>query len=106
MSIDVTNLSFSYGSREILHDLSFSIPDGCLVNVLGPNGVGKSTLFRCILGLSPHYSGTILVNGKDLRALSCGSALREISYIPPSARAQGVRTTKWSTWYSWATATT
>lgn len=53
MSIDVTNLSFSYGSREILHDLSFSIPDGCLVNVLGPNGVGKSTLFRCILGLSP-----------------------------------------------------
>ena len=43
MSIDVTSLSFSYGSREILHDLSFSIPDGCLVNVLGPNGVGKST---------------------------------------------------------------
>ena len=60
------NTSRSYGSREILHDLSFSIPDGCLVNVLGPNGVGKSTLFRCILGLSPHYSGTILVNGKDL----------------------------------------
>ena len=54
MSIDVAHLSFSYGSREILHDLSFSIPDGCLVNVLGPNGVGKSTLFRCILGLSPH----------------------------------------------------
>ena len=44
MSIDVAHLSFSYGSREILHDLSFSIPDGCLVNVLGPNGVGKSTL--------------------------------------------------------------
>ena len=84
MSIDVTNLSFSYGSREILHDLSFSIPDGCLVNVLGPNGVGKSTLFRCILGLSPHYSGTILVNGKDLRALSVRERAREISYIPQS----------------------
>ena len=84
MSIDVTSLSFSYGSREILHDLSFSIPDGCLVNVLGPNGVGKSTLFRCILGLSPHYSGTILVNGKDLRALSVRERAREISYIPQS----------------------
>ena len=84
MSIDVAHLSFSYGSREILHDLSFSIPDGCLVNVLGANGVGKSTLFRCILGLSPHYSGTILVNGKDLRALSVRERAREISYIPQS----------------------
>ena len=84
MSIDVAHLSFSYGNREILHDLSFSIPDGCLVNVLGPNGVGKSTLFRCILGLSPHYSGTILVNGKDLRALSVRERAREISYIPQS----------------------
>ena len=98
MSIDVTNLSFSYGSREILHDLSFSIPDGCLVNVLGPNGVGKSTLFRCILGLSPHYSGTILVNGKDLRALSRSPTF-------PS-RTRRCTTTKWSTWYSWPRATT
>lgn len=84
MSIEVKNLSFSYGSREILHDLSFTIPDGCLVNVLGPNGVGKSTLFRCILGLNPHYSGTILVNGKDLAKLSVRERAREISYIPQS----------------------
>ena len=104
MSIDVAHLSFSYGSREILHDLSFSIPDGCLVNVLGPNGVGKSTLFRCILGLSPHYSGTILVNGKDLRALSVRERAREISYIP--SRTRRCTTTKWSTWCSWPRATT
>lgn len=84
MSIEVTNMSFSYGSRPILHDLTFSIPDGCLVNVLGPNGVGKSTLFRCILGLNPHFHGTILVNGKDLRRLSIRERAREISYIPQS----------------------
>lgn len=84
MSIEVTNLSFAYGNREVLRDLNFSIPDGCLVNVLGPNGVGKSTLFRCILGLNPHYSGSILVNGKDLRALSVRQRAREISYIPQS----------------------
>ena len=90
MSIDVTSLSFSYGSREILHDLSFSIPDGCLVNVLGPNGVGKSTLFRCILGLSPHYSGTILVNGKDLRALSVRERAREISARALAQNAQTI----------------
>ena len=84
MSISVQNLSFSYGNREILHDLSFEIPDGMLVNVLGPNGVGKSTLFRCILGLNPHYSGTILVNGKDLKELTIKERAREISYIPQS----------------------
>ena len=84
MSIEVTNLSFSYGSHEVLKDLTFQIPDGCLVNVLGPNGVGKSTLFRCILGLNPHYSGNILVNGKDLRKLSVRERAREISYIPQS----------------------
>ena len=84
MSIDVTNLSFSYGSRNILRDLTFSIPDGCLVNVLGPNGVGKSTLFRCILGLNRGYTGDIRVNGKDLRALSVRERAREISYIPQS----------------------
>ncbi len=84
MSIEVSNLSFSYGSREILHDLTFSIPDGCLANVLGPNGVGKSTLFRCILGLNPGYSGSILVNGKELNRLSVRERAREISYIPQS----------------------
>lgn len=84
MSIDVEHLSFSYGSREILHDLTFSIPDATLVNVLGPNGVGKSTLFRCILGLNPGYRGSICVNGKDLRTLSIRERAREISYIPQS----------------------
>ncbi|WP_296010532.1 ABC transporter ATP-binding protein [uncultured Adlercreutzia sp.] len=84
MSIEVKNLCFSYGPREILHDLSFTIPDGTLVNVLGPNGVGKSTLFRCILGLNPNYLGSILVNGKDLKRLSVRERAREISYIPQS----------------------
>lgn len=82
MSICVKDLSFSYGNREILHNLSFEIPDGCLVNVLGPNGVGKSTLFRCILGLNQNYSGQILVNGKDIKGLTIKERAREVSYIP------------------------
>ncbi len=84
MSISVEHLSFAYGSHEVLHDLTFDIPDGCLVNVLGPNGVGKSTLFRCILGLNQQYRGTIRVNGKDIKTLSIKERAREISYIPQS----------------------
>ena len=56
MSIDVEHLNFSYGSHHVLRDLSFRIPDNTLVNVLGPNGVGKSTLFRCILCLNNSWT--------------------------------------------------
>lgn len=84
MALSVQNLSFSYGSREILHNVSFEVPERTLVSVLGPNGVGKSTLFRCVLGLNPHYTGTITVNEKDMSALSIKERAREISYIPQS----------------------
>ena len=84
MSIDVERVSFSYGSHVVLRDLTFHIPDNTLVNVLGPNGVGKSTLFRCILCLNGNWTGSIRVNGHDLRALSVRDRAREIAYIPQS----------------------
>lgn len=84
MSVSVEHLTFAYGSHEVLHDLTFDIPDGILVNVLGPNGVGKSTLFRCILGLNNDYQGQVLVNGKDMKHLSIKERAKEVSYIPQS----------------------
>ena len=84
MSVSVKHLTFAYGSHEVLHDLTFDIPDGTLVNVLGPNGVGKSTLFRCILGLNRDYQGEVLVNGKDMKRLSIRERAKEVSYIPQS----------------------
>ncbi|WP_417304150.1 ATP-binding cassette domain-containing protein, partial [Ellagibacter isourolithinifaciens] len=86
MSIDIEHVSFSYGKHQVLRDVNASIPDGVLVNVLGPNGVGKSTLFRCILCLNSDYEGVIRVNGKDLRDLSVRERAREISYIPQPQR--------------------
>ena len=52
MSLEVSDLSFSYTKegRPVLNGVSFSAKSGDLLAVLGPNGVGKSTLFRCILG--------------------------------------------------------
>ena len=57
MSIEVKNLSFSYGEHEVLHDVSFSVAAGEYLSILGPNGVGKSTLFRCVLGLLAGLHG-------------------------------------------------
>jgi len=84
MSVSISNLSFSYGPHRVLKDINVNIEAGTLVNVLGPNGTGKSTLFRCILGLNRDYQGTIVVNGKNIRELSIRERAREMAYIPQS----------------------
>ena len=85
MSIDVQNLSFSYGDRPVLHDISFRVEKGEFLSILGPNGVGKSTLFRCVLGLLSGYTGQVLVDGADSRSFSVREAARHIAYIPQSS---------------------
>ena len=65
MSIEVKNLRFRYGARPVIGDVSFTAEKGELLAVLGPNGVGKSTLFRCLLGFLKPVGGEILVDGKD-----------------------------------------
>ena len=57
---------------------------GKLICILGPNGVGKSTLFQCILGLSSQHDGEIKVDGKNLEELGVRQRARLISYIPQS----------------------
>ena len=86
MSIEVKNLSFSYGTRPVLQDISFRVEPGEFLSILGPNGVGKSTLFRCMLGLLSGYTGQVLVDGVDARQFSPREAARHIAYIPQSSR--------------------
>ena len=80
--IEVKNLSFAYGTRQVLKDVSFQVAPGELVFVLGANGAGKSTLFRCMLGLLPGYGGEIRVDGQDAKSLSPRALAKKIAYIP------------------------
>jgi sulfate-transporting ATPase len=57
--LEVTNLRKSYGDRVLIDDLSFAIPKGAIVGIIGANGAGKSTLFRMISGTEQADSGTI-----------------------------------------------
>ena len=82
MSIEIRNLSFAYSLREVLRGVSLSAGDGQLLAVLGPNGVGKTTLFRCILGLQPNYKGSIRIDGTDAHTLSARELAHHIAYIP------------------------
>ena len=82
MSIVVQDLRFRYSLKEVLRGVSFSGESGQLLAVLGPNGVGKTTLFRCILGLQTHYMGKILIDGADSRTFSARELAHQIAYIP------------------------
>lgn len=85
MPIEVKNLSFSYGKRQVLKSISFRVDEGEFLSILGPNGVGKSTLFRCMLGLLSGYSGQVLVDGADIRHISVQERAKHIAYIPQSS---------------------
>ena len=82
MSIEIRNLSFAYSLRDVLRDVSFRAEKGQLLAVLGPNGVGKTTLFRCILGLQQQYTGSICIDGIDAHSLSPRELAHKIAYIP------------------------
>ncbi|MEG1547632.1 MAG: ABC transporter ATP-binding protein [Clostridia bacterium] len=84
MSITVENLSFGYGAHRVLDGVSFTVEDGQLLSVLGPNGVGKSTLFRCMLGLLNGYTGRITIDGTDVHKLSARELAHHMAYIPQS----------------------
>ena len=86
MLYEVKDLSFSYnGKRNILNKLNLSINDGDLICVLGKNGVGKTTLFNCLLGILNNYQGQILLNSKELKSLQETDIAKLVGYVPQSS---------------------
>ena len=64
--IEFQNVSLAYGNRLILDNISFKINEGQIFGMLGPNGVGKSTIFNLITGLITPKHGKIMINGEDV----------------------------------------
>ncbi len=69
-AISIRDLHVSYGDREILHGVTFDVPTGETVVILGGSGSGKSTLLRTLVGLEAPTSGEVIVRGKNLQRLS------------------------------------
>lgn len=84
--IQVESISFSYGSRPVLHEISFSVPNGQLVSVLGMNGAGKSTLLRCLCGLLTPSQGRIIIDQQDTAGLNLRQRARTIGYLPQTTQ--------------------
>ena len=82
--MNIQDLQFSYGSHEVLKGVSYEAQLGEFISVLGPNGVGKSTLFRCMLGLLEPTSGSVTIDGRNIQDMTAAELSRHVAYIPQS----------------------
>lgn len=79
--IEFQHVSFGYDKREVLHDVSFKIPQNTTTAVVGPSGSGKSTLCNLIARFYDVNSGVIKVGGRNVKDFTCDSLLRNISMV-------------------------
>lgn len=80
--IELKNLSFSYGSKQLLSDMSLLIPAGTRLGIVGPVGAGKTTLVRLLARLYPVADGTIFIDGNDINAMALKDVRRFIGFVP------------------------
>lgn len=82
MSLSVQNLACGYSKRTILQHVNLQIQTGEILCILGPNGVGKSTLFKTIQGFLPPHAGEILLNGQNISKWSRKKLAQALAYVP------------------------
>lgn len=86
--LDAHDLAIGYGAMRIAGDLNLSIAAGTVTCLLGPNGIGKTTLFKTLLGLISPLAGRVEVAGMDLRRLGRAEIARRIAYVPQAHPAE------------------
>lgn len=84
MTLSVKNLSFSYQEKDVLKDVSFEMKRGEILGLIGPNGVGKSTLLKCINKINTPDTGEIYLYGNRIDNLKEKELSRLFSYVPQS----------------------
>ena len=81
--LSISGLNQYYGGSHILRDLSFEVPKGECTTILGRNGVGKTTLLKCLVGVVPTRSGALTFDGKDITSMPPYERARlGIGYVP------------------------
>ena len=81
LQIRFENVRFSYEKDEVLHGISFSVPQGSLTALVGESGSGKSTLAKLLVHFYDVTDGHITLGGQDLREMSLASLNEQISFV-------------------------
>ena len=92
MILEVKNLAFSYGNYEVLKDLNFDIESGKILSILGPNGIGKTTLIKCLLGLRKKTGGEILFDDKDIDTFEKKAFYSFVAYLKQGGKENSIYT--------------
>ena len=79
--IQVRQLNFYYGRQHVLHDIDLHLTRGSITGLIGPNGVGKSTLMRCLAGLEVPSDGEVLLNGRPILE-DPRASFAQLGYLP------------------------
>lgn len=79
--IEFDNVSFAYGDREVLHDVSFTAPEGTTTAIVGPSGSGKTTLSSLMARFYDVDAGAVRIGGHDVREFTVDSLLRNFSMV-------------------------
>nr|WP_272701119.1 ABC transporter ATP-binding protein [Desulfovibrio sp. Fe33] len=81
MILSVTDLDFAYNGRKVLRDVNFDIEGGELMAILGPNGVGKTTLLKCINAIHAPCAGKVMVENRDVLRMRPDEIALGIGYV-------------------------
>ena len=84
--LEIKSLSLQIGVQNILHDVTVEVPEKGIVSVLGANGVGKTSLMRCISGVYRATGGEILLEGKDISKLKSNEIVAQGVMQAPEGR--------------------
>ena len=87
--LEVQSLSVGYINHPVLQDISITIQSGEILAVVGPNGVGKSTLIRAVSGINLAHSGRVLVDGQDVTRMSAQQRARFMAVVPQARELPG-----------------
>ena len=82
MMLTVNELKFMYRNKDVLKEIGFSIEQGQVIAVLGPNGVGKTTLLKCLNRILKAREGTVMLDEENLLSLGTMDIARRVGYVP------------------------
>ena len=82
MILNIDGIEFSYRSRDVLNDISFDVLPNEVLTILGPNGVGKTTLLKCINRIHHPRAGSILIEEEDIMKMDLLDVAKRVGYVP------------------------
>jgi iron complex transport system ATP-binding protein len=88
-AIEVAQATIGYRERIILRDINCEIAAGEILGIVGPNGVGKSTLVKAVSGVLPLHQGAIRIHGRLVRRLSPAERARSVAVVPQAVQLPG-----------------